>query len=177
MNPDLVADPKYRELRQLIARLELISHVSGSAYDGRAPRATDDEPGGQRPPGGRRDRPRHPGPLPGSDALDSELQAYQERRDEWDAWLISYQRRTPEYFQRQLEDCHTAWRVEKLVTEARETLEAWHRQPMPRGVEPEFGSPQWKRWIAESSLNGGELARKFNVTRQYIYKIRRGYGA
>lgn len=62
-----------------------------------------------------------------------------------------------------------------VLSEAREALELARRAPIPAGQEPEYGSPQWKRFIAESSVDAGELARRFNVTRRYINMIRQQY--
>lgn len=67
-------------------------------------------------------------------------------------------------------------RTRRLVlTEAKEALELARRMPIPKGQEPEYGSPQWKRYIAESVEDTGALATRFNCTRRYINMIRRAY--
>jgi len=103
------------------------------------------------------------------------VKAWDDYDDDLTAWRACYQRRTAEYFARQLERCESEYRLKMLVAEARETLEAWRRQPIPPGQPPEYGSPQWKRWIGESNKDAGELARLFGLTRQRIYQIRKGY--
>lgn len=56
-----------------------------------------------------------------------------------------------------------------------EALEHARRMSIPAGQPPMPGDPLWKRWVAESKLDGGELARLFNVKRQYIHQIRVQY--
>lgn len=158
MNLELVTHPADRELRQAIAELSLISHASTGAYDGKITADTGEDIGGKRPPGGDVDRPGRSADM-----------------DERAAWLVSYQRKTPDFFRREREKCQTDGRLIALRDECRTVIEAWRRQPMPAGQPPEFGSPQWKRWVAESDKDGGELARLFNTTRQYIHQIRKDY--
>jgi len=56
---------------------------------------------------------------------------------------------------------------------------AW-RAPIPADTTdsaPAYGTAQWKRWVSESKLSHGDLARMFNVSRAYIQKVRRDYAA
>jgi hypothetical protein len=158
------------ELRQYVAKLSLISHVAGTSYDAKTARSTSESIGGNRPPGGDMDRPCRP-------RADVGEQAWVAYRQELDAWKDSYWRRTPDYFRREFAKCFTVARLCELRDEARDTLKAWRRQPLPLGQEPEYGSPQWKRSVAESREDSGRLADRFNVTRRRINQIRQEYGS
>lgn len=140
-------DSPLHELRSLIARLELMPGVNAASLE-RSAKATDEEIGGRRPAGG----------------VD-----WKGDREE------GYGLKSAEYFKRRMSWTHSEVVLSGLVVEARAAVEAWTRLPLVEGQEPEFGSPQWKRWVAESRLDGGELARKFNVTRQYIAQVRKAY--
>lgn len=161
------------ELHQLVQRIALISHVSGTSYEGKIARDTSDGIGGRRPAGSDHEpKPRQPKiPLiEGNAASEKVWDGYME---DLAAWQLCYQRRTPEYFRRRLERCHSDAALQALVVEARETLEAWKRTPIPAGQEPEFGSPQWKRYIGESREAAEVLANRFFCTPRYIRKVRK----
>ena len=159
----------FRDFRQAVAELTLISHTSGVSHEGRTSRSTDDAIGGRRPPGGDVDRPRRP--KPGASAADMN-----EYYDALESWKESYLRRTPAYFISEFDKCRTTARLIELTEEARRTIEAWKITPLPSGDEPEFGSSQWKRYVGASTRSIGDLARQFHVSRQYIIKIQRDYG-
>ena len=135
------------ELQAIVYRIALKSHVGAASMD-RVAKSTDDAIGGRRPSGGivRKD----------------------DREPE-------FALKSAEYFAAKSKLCRTDDAISALLSEARKTLDAWERTPIPDGQEPEFGSPQWKRWVAESPLPHIEIARKFNVSRQYVFKIRQGY--
>ena len=136
------------ELRELIAQLEMKSQVS-AAQVGRSVRATDDDIGGKRPSGG----------------ID-----YKDDREP-DSVLKS-----ADYFRRKQARCYVDQHFEEVIVEINAVLVAWQRMPLPTGQPPTPGDPQWKRWVAESTMDVGELARLFNMPRQYIHRIRRDYG-
>lgn len=134
------------ELAQVLAELELVSHVS-AARPGSSSRDEGEDIGGRRPPGGI-DR--------GDDREREHLQ------------------KSAEHFRRRLARARTNEHVETILADARTALAAWRRQPAPTG-EPEYGTPQWKRWVAESELSSSEIARKYCVSGQYIRRIRALY--
>ena len=156
------------QIRTALAELELISHAPTKNFDP-SPRDTSEEPSGRRPPGGDRDRPPR--------------NATTEERD---AWRDSYQAKTVEHFRRELEvtiakaatasDDATDFlnrRLNAILTEIKETTEAWKKAPMGDGQEPlSRADPRWKRYIAWSDRDTGDLARQYGVTRRYIQKIR-----
>lgn len=145
------------EIRQALAELELVSHASTRNYEGRSRPSSDEDIGGKRPPGSDQE-------FAGKDQL------------EWEALKASYHWRTVAHYRQRLRNIsRDEEALRPVLAEIRETVKAWRQAPIPQGQEPEFGSPQWKRYVAESPLDGGELARKFNVTRQYISQVRRGY--
>jgi hypothetical protein len=131
------------EIRQALAELELISQVNAMNL---APSGRDagEDIGGKRPPGG----------------VD-----YQGDRE------LDYPQKSIEHFRRRLRRIRATWQLELLLEDARSSLAAARRQPAPTG-EPEYGTPQWKRWVAESPLPSVEIARKYNVSRQYICRLR-----
>jgi hypothetical protein len=136
-----------RALRVAIARITLLSQVPAATLE-RSSRSTDDEIGGRRPKGG----------IIAKDDFEPEFAL-----------------KSSEYFVRRLRRCHTERAITELLTEALATLEAWQRAPIPKGQEPEYGSPQWKRYIAESTEDAGALATRFHCTRRYINLIRQAY--
>lgn len=137
-----------RDVYQVLAELELCSHVSAVNLDPSSRDAGEDI-GGKRPPGGM-DR----------------------REDRQPREIGERILRSADYFRRQLLRGRATHRV---LEDAEAALDAWRHQPMPK--EPEFGSPQWKRWISESTLSHGEIARKFNCKRQYVQQVRKQYRA
>jgi hypothetical protein len=157
VNEVVARHPALAALRQAVAELSLISHVTAVNYDAKAPRDTSEDIGGRRPPGGDREHPNR------------------KDVDEMVSYNASYHRRTVHYFVVQVERCETVERLIALRDEALSTLESWRRQPIPEGQEPEYGSPQWKRFVAESREDAGELARRFGVSRRYINRIRAEY--
>jgi hypothetical protein len=168
VNPALLDHPLLGELRGLVAKLSLISHAPIGAY-GRQTRGSGEDIGGKPPRGGEVDRPRKPS----KDASADDWEAYHE---EHAAWKVSYQRHTPSYFAAELERCETEARLVELRDEAEASLKAWRRGPMPVGQEPlSCADPNWKRWVGETSLSAGEIARKFDVSRQYVWRIKRAY--
>jgi hypothetical protein len=135
------------ELLRAIAKIATFSQVP-AANVGQSAKSADDDIGGRRPSGGI---------------------------DRKDDFQTDFALKSADYFRRCLARCRTERAITELLIEAKATIEAWMHTPIPPGQEPEYGSPQWKRWIAESSEDAGTLARRFNCTRQYIYQIRRGY--
>jgi hypothetical protein len=146
------------KLHTIIARIGLISHAPVSAYEVREASDTSEDIGGRRPSGSDRDRPPR-----GAE------------QEEWEAWRESYVRKTPDYFRHRLAHCHTERAITALLAEAEGVLEAWRRTPIPPGNEPRRCDAQWKRFIAESSEDAGDLARRFEVTRRYVNMIRQQY--
>jgi hypothetical protein len=135
------------ELIQVINRIGMLSQVPAASLERSAP-STDDEIGGRRPKGG----------IIAKDDFEPDFAL-----------------RSAEYFRRRLMRNSSPRAVTVLLAQARATLEAWRRMPVPKGQPPALGDPQWKRWVAESDLDTGELARKFSVSRQYIQRVRKAY--
>jgi hypothetical protein len=109
-------------------------------------RSSDQEIGGKCPPGG----------------LD-----YEGDRE------IDYLAKSPDYFVRRLQQPNVD--LERLTDEPSKALNAYKRRPALTG-EPEWGTSEWKRFVAESELSSAELARKYNCSTTWIYKVRRDYG-
>jgi hypothetical protein len=145
-----------RELRQVLAELELVSHVPAVNMDSSSRDAGEDI-GGKRPPGGihRQD--------------DREDSDNPERSHH-------HKQKSAEHFKRRLARARGNHQRRQILTEAREALKAWKVQPPPpKDLEPERSSSQWKRYVAESSESHQTLADRFGVSRQYIAEVRRKY--
>ena len=96
MSPD-------RECRQLLARLELISHTPAVSLDREG--KTGGKPlGGDRPPGG----------------IDA--------RDDFD---LDYTLKSHVYYRRRYGRCRTDWQLTALAAEMAAVLEAWLHSPKP----------------------------------------------
>jgi hypothetical protein len=174
VNDALRHHPALAELRQLVAELSLVSHAPAGAYGRQVPDSSEGK-GGKRPSGGDVDRPQRP-------RRGASEKAWEEYEEERAAWLASYQRRTPDYFRREVERCESEYRLGVLRDQAAEALEAWKRTPLPAGQEPEYGSAQWKRYIAESLEPAEILAGRFwnpntgrPISVRYINKVRKAY--
>lgn len=144
-------------IRRALAELELVSHAPTKNYDGPSRRSTDESIGGKRPPGSDHEHP--------------------DRRDidEWGAWMDSYHRRTVDHYRARLASCvpedHPV-----ILAEIQQTIRAWRTAPVPLGHEPDYGTPQWKRYIAASTEDAGVLAKRFHCSRRWINMVRQQEG-
>lgn len=138
-----------RELRRSVLKLTLISHANPANLDPSHGTTTESK-GGKRPPGGI---------------------------DRFGDYQLSYRQKSADHFVHQLRYVRTVEDLEQLAQDAHDAVDAWKRTLIPEGQPPEYGTPQWKRWVAHSPLGTGELARRFSVSRQYILRIKRDYGA
>lgn len=138
-----------KEVRDVIAALHLVSHVS-AANLGSSARDSGESIGGKRPPGG----------------IDREG----DREREWPM-------KSAEHFERRLAKAYSQRALTEILADATRSLDAWKRQPAPtKSNEPKLSSPQWKQYISESIESHGALAGRFGVTRAYIQEIRKKYG-
>jgi hypothetical protein len=165
----------FDQLRELVARIALISHAPTQQYDRDAAHETVGSIGGKRPAGGDFDKPRHPGP----NATAKDLEEYY---DAHESWLSSYQRKTPAYFADRLGTHPTVRRVRDLIVEAEEVYEAWRRTPPPaRGIDPEKGSFYWRCQIADEfgeKLTEDQLKTlrsRYSISTATIYRYRATY--
>jgi len=142
-----------RDLRQVLAELELISHVSAVNLDGAGGGDQGEDIGGKRPPGG-----------------------VDRRDDQRDSLEHTHPQKSAEHFRRRVAHARTSQHIETILEDAGKALVAWRRQPAPSN-QPELSSPQWKHWVAESTIASSEIARKYGVSRQYVDKVRAKYRA
>lgn len=78
-------------------------------------------------------------------------------------------------YRRRFSNAKSQFTRRKVVLEAIQALQQARRAPLPVGMEPAYGSPQWKRYIGESTEDAGQLATRFHCTRRYINQIRAQY--
>ena len=135
------------ELRTVLARLELVSHVPAFNYESSGGRDAGESIGGKRPPGG--------------------IQRADDREPD-------YPQKSVEHFKRRVGGARSNRALELILADARKALEAAQRQPAATS-EPKFGEQGWKRFVAESPEKASDLARKFGCKRSYIEKVRRLY--
>jgi hypothetical protein len=140
-----------RELRQVLAELELVSQVPALDYASKNQMSVSDErsPGGKRPRGG--------------------VDRKDDRERDWNL-------KSAEHFKRRLAGARSELAITLILKDAKAALLAHRRQPPPPD-RPELSSPQWKRWVAESAESAREIARIYNVGRTYVDRVRAKYRA
>lgn len=144
------------ELAQVLAELELVSHVAAVNLD---PHPADST----RTPGGN-----HPGG--GIDKRD-------ERRDDQDA--PAHLLKSAGHFRRRAELARSDRALAAILEEAERTLQAWKvQQDTPDN--PQIGSFLWKRKIAREVESGertiDEAVRRYSVSRRSVYNYIEMYG-
>lgn len=136
-----------QELRQVLAGLELISHVS-AARPGSSSRDEGEDIGGRRPPGGvdRRDDREHDHP-----------------------------QKSAEHFRRRLAHTRTDEQRAMILEDAQKALKSWRRYEPAQGVEPERGTLAWRRMIADSPDDPTTLAKRHQISKRTVYHYRKLY--
>lgn len=133
------------ELEQIIARLEVISHVPAVNLDP-TPAATDASKGGARPRGGI------------------------DRKDDRE---MDFALKSADHYRRRLDRAHTEGAVLRILADAKLTLRAWTHTPVTD--QPLPGDPLFRRWVSQQLAAGKspvDIARVSGVSRQYVSKIR-----
>ena len=144
--PDL-----HRQARQLIARLELISHGTTRNYAAlnETSHTTSTETTSTRPPGGI-----HP----------------QDDREH------DYPQKSYLYFRRRLAGARTPRDLQAIVTDAQAALGACtHTAQPPGGIEPERGTFAWKRMIANSGETAQRLSHLHRISVRTVHNYRAEY--
>lgn len=136
------ATVEFRQCRQVILRLALISHAQTVTLEPSA-RSTEVSRTGNRPPGGI------------------------DRKDDREP---DYRQKSADYFARRLSGCNTLKDVRLVLLDAERALDAWQKTPL--SGDPLPGDPFFKRWVVEHDASDSELARLTGVSRQYIHRIR-----
>jgi hypothetical protein len=135
----------------VLADLELISNVSAASLE-RSSGDSQEDVGGKRPPGGTdRQGDREP----------------------------DYPQKSAGYIRRRIK--HAAQRgvdaeLDAIIREGHEARDTCRRQPEPAGIEPERGTLQWKRMIANSPERNDVLASRHQIKKRTVYLLRQKYG-
>lgn len=140
-----------RELEQIIARLECMSHVpaltqSPKAEVGGATTGDEKTPGGKRPRGGI------------------------DRKDDADREDVIV--KSAEIYRHRLNLARSEIAVEVILGEARQTLRSWTHTPVRD--QPIPTDPMFRRWVNQQIKAGksqAEVARLTGVTRQRINQL------
>lgn len=161
--PDVQAGT-LRELRQVLAELELVSQVPALDYASKNQGNVADErsPGGKRPRGGD------------ADADDGVSEFALKSVDHFSRRLAGALARN--LLREQEGQPPSSRALEAILADAKAALAAHRRQPAPKD-RPDYGSPQWKRWVAESDLPAHEIARIYNMPRSNVERVRQAYRA
>lgn len=148
------------ELAQVLAELEMVSHVGAANLSPEPQTGIGNDRGGRRPQGGidrRDDRYR-------------DTDEHSERNENDRPAVL----RSHEHFRRRAARCTSDANLLVVLNEARLTLAAWKVAPVPS--EPVWDDVSaWKFWAARSDLPVVELARRAGVSRQAVYQRMRGY--
>ncbi len=142
-----------RRIRETLARLELVSHVSAVSLDPSS-RDTSEDIGGKRPTGGIVSWDDH-------------------AKDEETGEPEPYPQKSFMFYREEFAKARTDARRERLLRDADAALDAARRSPTP--VAPLLGDPLWKRWVAESDMPVKDIVRIYGVSRQYVHRVRREY--
>ncbi len=138
----------HRELCETIAALELVSQVA-AANPSPSGRDSSESIGGKRPSGG--------------------IDRQGDRERTWEM-------KSADHFRTRVRNAHSERTLLTILVEAKQSLESARRAPKPtKQLEPEYGSSQWKRYVAESTESYGTLADRFNCERSYIQQVRKQY--
>lgn len=136
------------ELRTVLAQLEMVSQVAAVNLEASGGDAGEDI-GGRRPPGGI---------------------LHEDDRQ------LDYPQKSVEHFRRRIAKAHSDWALGAILKDAQAALEAAKRQPPPKDAgHPMPGDYNWKRWVAETDLSAVEIARKCNVSKRYVNRVRAEY--
>lgn len=84
-----------------------------------------------------------------------------------------FRQKSAEHFKARYRGCRSDRDFSLVLADALEAEASWKRTPLPS--EPLLDDPQWKRWVADSTLPDAEIARRYSVSRQYVNRIRRQY--
>lgn len=138
------------ELLQIIARLEVISHVPAVNLDPTPPETTDGK-GGARPRGGV------------------------DRKDDREP---DFALKSADHYRRRLARANTERDIERARDAARQTLAAWTKAPPPR--EPERDSYYWRLQIVNDIRTGKRTVdacrTHYSVSRATVYNYLKQYG-
>lgn len=162
MRPTLAEQRLIREMRTLIAQLEMVSHAPTQQFD-TTPRATNEPKGGKCPTGGDDPRDRQ-GKLSPEELNDIKQ-------------CNTYHAKTVTHYRMKLARSYTEPALTLLVEDIEATLTAWRRTPLVAGERPALRDPRWKYWVANCDHTTADLVRWYGITRQYLHQIRRQYRA
>lgn len=137
-----------RELEQIIARLEVMSHVPAVNLDP-TPAATTDSKGGARPRGGI------------------------DRKDDREP---DFALKSADHYRRRLAGAHTEGIVLIILRDARATLRAYTHTPISDSADPKPGDPLFMRWLAKQTGRVEDISHRAGVSRALVYKARDTYG-
>lgn len=140
-----------RKIRQALAELEVMSELP-AAVPGKRSASAEDDVGGRQPPQTIERPPRD-----------------DDERDDWSAWP----HKDAEHFRRRVQRATTASALRAILKDLEATLRARRRAPVPSA--PALGDPMWKRWVGQSTEKTADLARRFDVSPQYVNRVRREY--
>ena len=143
---DLADHPKAHQLRQVVVRLDMVSHAKTLNWSPVVSQGKND--GGGRPSGGL------------------------VRKDDWQE---DYRQKSGEYFRRRAKRVETEAELGLLLAEAEATVEAWRRAPASPGVDVPNNILLRRCVIAEDTRDISTVASFYGVSRSTVKRYRQQY--
>lgn len=154
---DLTATPTWRELTNVIARLDLVSHGTTQSFTGTRGTSADDDIGGRRPAGG---------------ISDDHRRDYEHGTPPDPVML-----RSADHFRHRAQGCRTEPQLAAVLHDAQAALRSW--QHTPRTTDPEPGSWAWREQIARDIATGkrtrGQAMKHYSISRTTLWRILKTY--
>lgn len=154
---DAEKDRLRHEIRQVIARLDLMPHAATQNFEP----SPDDTAVGRARGGGR---------PAGGVSVGDDLAS---RRTDEDGQPQVFRQLSADHFRHRLSRAHSLAALRSVLEDARKAEKAWKCTPIPD--QPLTGSSAWKLWVREDTRSDSEIARLSGVSRRYVSKVREGY--
>lgn len=156
---ELEAQPRTKELVQVLLDLSLVSHVRGVSYDTSGGGKSASETSGSIPPGGidRRGDKQDNFRQKSADVFVRRLNGLLRRADRISAESAEATR-------------------DEILSDAETALRSWRRTPEIPGRDPDHGTRGWKIRIANDERPSRVVAGKYGISHVSVLRYRRDYG-
>ena len=164
---NLADHPKAHQLRQVVVRLDMMSHANGASYEF----APNDVGRGDRWRFTNRHAPvPHLGSRQGKGGFDTKTPR---GTIDWKGDKTpEFRQKSAEYFRRRAGRVKTIDELEALLSEAQAALDAWGHTPTVRGIPYERETFLWKCAIADDPRDIATVATFYAVGRRTVSRYR-----
>jgi len=155
---ELEAQPRTKQLAQVLLELSMVSHVSGTSTDSSGGGDSSDDIGGKRPPGGidhKGDR---------SDAFRQKSADFFVQRY---AGLVKGVSRMSDEVVEAIRD--------EILLEAESSLKDWRKTPEVAGKDPDWGTWEWKCRVADDPRPSRVVAGHYGISHVSVIRYRKQY--